>query len=139
VTSVGRYDWVVRATVTALMLSLASGLVQAQHATRRDLRVAMSDTTFGFAHYASNGSARGDSARRIAALALWDLEGGEVVRGRRLLREAVARGVPDAQFYLDAIWYLQQLRGASAELAQVRASAERQFPSRAWPWSPSAR
>ena len=138
-TSVGRHDWVVRTTVAALILSLSAGPARAQHATRGDLRVAMSDTSFGFARYASNGSARGDSARRIAALALWDLEGGEVVRGRRLLREAVARGVPDAQFYLDAIWYLQQLRGASAELAQVRASAERQFPSRAWPWSASAR
>ncbi len=138
-TSVGRHDWVVRTTVAALMLSLSAGPARAQRATRGDLRVALSDTSFGFAHYASDGSARGDSARRIGALALWDLEGGNVARGRRLLREAVARGVPDAQFYLDAVWYLEQLRPAPADLALARASAERQFPSRAWPWSTGVR
>lgn len=137
--SVTRRDRVGNATVAAFLLAICMDTAQAQLATRGDLRAAMTDTSFGYARYAGDGSARGDSARRVGALALWDLEGGDVARGRRLLREAVARGVPDAQFYLDATWYLQQLRPAPAELAQVKASAERQFPSRTWPWSAGAR
>ena len=132
-----------KGVMTALVLSTAA--LGAQRATRQDIRAAMSDTAHGFVRYSSDGSARGDSARRIGGLAGWDLEGGNVGRGQRLLREALERGVADTLFYHDAFAYFNMLPHAALELARVRKAATRQFPSHQWPWSgtkhsmPSAR
>lgn len=130
-----RCVWVRCAIASVFAVSVSPAAVGAQRATPRDIRAAMADTAFGFIHLTSDGSARGDSARRIGALALWDLEGGDPARGRRLLQEAMARGVPDTLFYLDAVAYLKMLPSGAAALARMRSAAARQFPAHHWPWS----
>jgi hypothetical protein len=133
VTLVRRKARVARVAGGALALGVWAATGAAQRATRRDIRDAMVATGNFVTYEAGDTSARSDSARRIASLAATDLEGGDTARGRRLLREAVARGVSDPQFYTDAAQYLAMVQ-APAELVQVRAAAMRRFPDRVWPW-----
>src|SRR5882724_9175297 len=70
--------------------------------TREDITAAMRDSTAVFGAYVSDGTARGDSARRFAALGVSDLEGGDRERGLRLVRAARERTVADSTFYLHA-------------------------------------
>src|SRR5262245_51597880 len=103
--------------------------------TRADLVYATRDTTIGWATYRSGGTARGDSARRIAAAGAWDLEGGNFNRGIRLIQAAFRFGVADSAFYHDAFELLKQLRFPTAAVVRV---AEVRRRSAHDPWIYSA-
>jgi len=99
--------------------------------SRDDLAYAMRDTTFGGASYHSNGTPRGDTARRLAAAGAWDLEGGKLDRGFRLFQAAFRLGVADSSFYHDAFELLQQLR-CPKELVLLVEEVRRRWPRDSW-------
>jgi hypothetical protein len=99
-----------------------------------ELTEALKDTSAGFFEgYRSDGTAVGDSARRIAAFAMWEIEGGDVLLGLRLLDSAAARGVPDPHFYEDAEEVFKVHRDSTRQ-ARVRTIATRRWPDRRWRW-----
>ena len=93
--------------LTSLLVATGSGSLVAQSACAAsanpsDVAEAMQCPAWGFFAFASDGTARSDSASRMAALALWDVEGGDRARGARLLRSARVLGVADSLFYAQA-------------------------------------
>jgi tetratricopeptide (TPR) repeat protein len=106
--------------------------------THQDIAAAMQDSAqlFG-SSYISDGTARGDSTRRFAALGISDLEGGDRARGMRLVHAARERGLIDSTFYLQAGLMLRSLRAPAEALAMFKAAAER-WPDLVWVWDGQA-
>jgi tetratricopeptide (TPR) repeat protein len=89
-------------------------------------------------HFESDGTARGDSARRIGALGVWDLEGGDRDRGVRLVRAARQMGLADSSFFLQAGLYLHNLGVLDEALPMYEAAASR-WPALVWAWEGQAK
>jgi hypothetical protein len=94
---------------------------------------AMRDTGSGIVAYRSDGTARGDSARRIAAYGMSMIEGGELDVGLRLYRAAFYLGVPDLYFYRDAIELSKTYRRPEDRLT-IFQEVIRRWPEDAWGW-----
>jgi tetratricopeptide (TPR) repeat protein len=97
----------------------------------------MRDSAHGFFGYASDGTAQSDSARRLAALGMWDLEGGDRARGLRLVRAARELSVSDSTFYLHAGLALQIMRQTEDALAVYEVATAR-WPELGWTWKGKA-
>ena len=91
----------------------------------------MADSSYGWFRYQRDGTAVSDSARRFAALALWDWEGGDRPRSLRLLFAAFDRGVADSLFYFQAALALTTFGRHTDALAFAQAGLRR------WPHYPS--
>jgi hypothetical protein len=100
-------------------------------ATPADVRHAMRDSTRAWLRYRTDGSARGDSARRFAAAAMWDFEGGDRSRGRRLLASALRLGLTDSTFFLDLADVLHFF-GCPAESVSLFEYLQRRWPNATW-------
>jgi len=130
---------------TAYALLLAAGRGEAQRREQPlqnlipgDLAYAMRDTAAGWVMYQSGGSARGDTARRLAAAGVWDLEGSDGKRGIRLLQAAFRFGVADSSFYHDAFELFKLLR-CPAEASALVDEVRRRWPADRWADSASRR
>lgn len=99
--------------------------------TAADLRYALGDTAYGWIAYRSDGSARSDSARRVAAAGMWDLEGGDRSRGIRLVHAALRLGVADPEFYRDAGELMTAFRCLS-EAVGIFEESRRRWPRTQW-------
>src|SRR4051812_8450407 len=93
--------------------------------TPEDIAAAMRDSVWGWFAYRSAGTAAGDSARRFAALGVWDLEGGDRARGLRLVHAAREWGIVDSTFYMHAGLFLASMRVSAEALALYEAAAAR--------------
>ena len=124
------------AATGALLLFSASADAQSggnivRGLTRDDLAYVARDTAFGWVTYRSDGTARGDSARRFAAAGAWDLEGGDWQRGLRLVQAAFQLGVADSSFYRDAFELLKLLRCPKETVVLVE-EVRRRWPQSRW-------
>jgi hypothetical protein len=99
--------------------------------SRADLANALRDSLYGWVRYESDGSARSDTARRLAARGMWDLEGGDQQRGLRLVAAAWRLGVADSLFYREMV-VLMRIIGCPAEEVTVAVAAHRRWPGSAW-------
>jgi hypothetical protein len=100
-----------------------------------DLEYSFRDSTYGFFTIPSDGTPRGDSARRILAAAFWDLEGGEYRRGARLLKAGLHFGVGhlDQRSYRTADDLLMVTRD-QAEQFRLYDEVSSRWPNESWPW-----
>jgi hypothetical protein len=121
-----RFSQIVLGALLAISLGCATS-------RSSDIAYAMRPGTGGFMSYESTGNAASDSASAIAAAAMWDLEGGDTMRGLRLLEEALRRPVADTMFYRDA-WYVSGHYRRLDLRAKVESAASRQFPGHQWRW-----
>jgi hypothetical protein len=124
-----------------VLLGLASGLegqappqAPVGPPSTADLTAALRDTAPGWFAFRSDGTARSDSARRMAALGLWDLEGGDRERGLRLVHAAQELGVADSLFYVQAGLALSLVR-ADDEASAVYAESTTKWPNAVWAWT----
>ena len=106
--------------------------------TAADLRYALRDSVFGWVSYDYDGTAAGDTTRRLAAAAMWEMEGGDQSRGIRLFQAALDRGVSDSLFYVDAQEVMTLLR-CPGEAVELFAESRRRWPGTAWADSGLAR
>jgi len=81
--------------------------------------------------YQSNGTARSDTARRLAAAGMWDVEGGSFTRGLRFIALAIRMSVADSAFYQDTHELLEQL-GCQTERVVFAREALRRWPDAQW-------
>lgn len=132
----------IRAIVAGLFATFAGSTTLAAQAhapppTAEDIADAMVDSTHGWFTYASDGRPASDSARRMAALALWDWEGGDRERGLRLLNGAYQRSVADSLFYCHAAFALTTVSRNAEAVAFAQTGIDR-WPSFWLLWSVQA-
>ncbi len=103
-----------------------------------ELRVIVRQGRAGWMDYPGDGTPRGDTVRALLNVGMWELEGGDVRRGLRLVRAAFRLGVVDSLAYVDFGQALYQYRSHEEGLA-LYDEATRRWPGVWWAWDGRAR
>lgn len=115
----------------------ALGVGAAELLPPADLRYAFEGGQ-GWFDYRSDGSPRGDTVSRLLSVGMWNIEGGDVERGLRMVRAAFRLGVADSLAYKDFAEFLPIYR-ANEEALLLYREAARRWPRSEWPWTGQAR
>ena len=102
-----------------------------------ELAAAMADSMTAWSFFPSDGTARADTARRLATYALWDIEGGDRERGLRVIAAVRALGLVDSVFHKQAALAYQMV-GEWHKALGIYEEAQRLWPTAAWPHLRSA-
>jgi tetratricopeptide (TPR) repeat protein len=105
--------------------------------TAAHIAEAMRGPAWGWYEYPGDGTMRGDSARRFAALGMWDVEGGDRDRGLRLIMAARKAGFADSTFILDAVLAFDMM-GRPYETLRFADEALARWPRFGWLWAKKA-